>query len=341
MFDFFKKNKPELLAAENKIPEPDAKPLAKIDHIAIHVMPERFRHQIVKHSSAKTTGLAIMIGGIGFLIIISASLYYFFLRKPSFIITPEPLIAPSNQPDQTEQPAAEINTPEENLSALTATGTEMSTLPTDNQAATSTVATSTAETLPEETAVSFSFGSDSDNDGLTDIEEILLSTGTSTPDSDGDGYVDGAEILNLYDPAGAGKLAANSNIALYENKTFAYEIFYPATWQTSVNGGDDSLMFKSGDNQFVQIIVQPNANKQALDAWYAEQLNVPAINEADRADSANWQGLKSSDGLNLYLMDKKQNYIFSLTYNPGGSNILEYFNIFQMMIKSFRLKEWK
>ena len=243
MFDFFKKNKPELLAAENKIPEPDAKPLAKIDHIAIHVMPERFRHQIVKHSSAKTTGLAIMIGGIGFLIIISASLYYFFFRKPSVIITPEPLIAPSNQPDQTEQPAAEINTPEENLSALTATGTEMSTLPTDNQAATSTVATSTAETLPEETAVSFSFGSDSDNDGLTDIEEILLSTGTSTPDSDGDGYVDGAEILNLYDPAGAGKLAANSNIALYENKTFAYEIFYPATWQTSVNGGGDSLMF--------------------------------------------------------------------------------------------------
>jgi len=97
-------------------------------------------------------------------------------------------------------------------------------------------------------------------------------------------------------------------------------------------------MFKSADNQFIQIVVQPNAAKQTLDQWYMEQLAVSAVNETDRVSGDSWQGLKSQDGLNLYLMDSKKSYIFSLTYNPGESSLLEYVNIYQLLIKSFTLK---
>jgi len=330
MFEFFKKNKIEKLETIGEQTAAAAlKEQVNVNNIDVHVMPDRFRNQPIKQHSAKTTGLIIIIGGVIVLLIVAVALYYFLFKKPSVVINQEPsIVTENNQSNQTPINQNQI-----------ATGTEETSLPTSEEIATSTVATTTPETATEGTELSLSFGADSDNDGLTDAEETLLGISTSTPDTDGDGYLDGAELINLYNPAGVGKLTANSRIALYENKTFSYDLLYPAIWQTSVNGGDDSVMFKTDDNQFIQIIVQPNVNEETLDDWYMEQLGTSIINETDRVNSSNWQGVKSPDGLNVYLMNKKQNYIFSLTYNPGGANILEYFNIFQMMVKSFNLKD--
>lgn len=336
MFDFLKKNKPKQMETVKEKISAESAPFQKgpteADNVTIHVMPERFRHQAVKQDSAKTMGLLIIIGGAVVLVAAGAALYYFLLKKPNLAVSQKPPVAAENNQPAVE-PTAKV--PETQI----ATGTETATLPTGAETATITVATSTIETTPLETGPSLRVGADSDNDGLTDSEETFFGTASTTPDTDGDGYVDGAELINLYNPAGVGKLIANSRISLYQNKTFAYDLLYPSSWQTSVNGGDDSLMFKTGDNQFVQVIVQPNAGKQTFDQWYMEQLDASTISEADRVSGANWQGIKSPDGLNIYLTDKKQNYIFSLTYNPGGANILEYFNIFQMMVKSFTLKE--
>ncbi|MBI2459057.1 MAG: hypothetical protein HYV53_00710 [Parcubacteria group bacterium] len=332
-FNFFKKNKleqPEIIEKKvsDALPEP-----VKTDDVVIHVMPERFRHQPVKQSNAKTTGLVIIVSGAMVLIVASAALYYFLLRQPSAtVVQKPPAAAENNQPPET---APTVKIPE----VITATGTETATLSLGGESATTTAATTTPENAPPAQDLNLRAGADRDNDGLTDLEETLLGVSSTTPDTDGDGYLDGAELINLYNPAGAGKLTANAHISLYENKTFAYDLLYPSAWTTSINGGDDSLMFKSGDNQFVQIIAQPNANKETLDAWYMEQLAVLTINEADRASGSNWQGLKSPDSLNVYLMDKKQNYIFSLTYNPGNADVLDYSNIFKMMIKSFNLKD--
>ncbi len=41
---------------------------------------------------------------------------------------------------------------------------------------------------------------DTDNDGLSDVNELLLGTDPINPDSDGDGYIDGDEIRTGYDP---------------------------------------------------------------------------------------------------------------------------------------------
>jgi hypothetical protein len=41
---------------------------------------------------------------------------------------------------------------------------------------------------------------DSDNDGLSDAEEKVYGTDTRNPDTDGDGYTDGAEVLGGYNP---------------------------------------------------------------------------------------------------------------------------------------------
>ncbi|MDO8668552.1 MAG: hypothetical protein Q7K35_05740 [bacterium] len=336
MFNFFKKKPDEQPAIEDAVPAPVLEKQIQIDDIAIHTMPERFRHQPVRASSAKTTGIIIIGGGVVVLILVSAGVYYFLFRQPSVTVKSEPPAAEVAKPvDQSQnQPEANQNIPESGT--LNGSAIEPVILPIDD-IATST-ATSTPEAVEEDLTVGLTPGLDGDSDGLTDAEEILLGSGTSTPDTDGDLYLDGAEMLNLYNPAGSDKLAANPSIAAYENKTFNYSVLYPNAWQSTVNGGDDSIMFKTADNQFFQIIVQPNAAGQPLDEWYMDQLGVTFINDIDRLNGVNWQGIKSSDGLTLYLMDLNQKNIFTLAYNPGENNILEYINIFNMMIKSFTLK---
>lgn len=47
---------------------------------------------------------------------------------------------------------------------------------------------------------------DTDNDGLTDQQEIIYGTDLNNPDTDGDGFKDGDEVKNGYNPKGAGKL---------------------------------------------------------------------------------------------------------------------------------------
>ncbi|MDO8592300.1 MAG: hypothetical protein Q7R92_00835 [bacterium] len=304
-----------------------------LDKIAIHAMPEHFRHQTAKVKSAKTAGIVIIAGGGFLLIAASLGLYYYLFRTPAPAVQSQPAALNSAPDDQNQnQPAVEQNT------AGLATTTEPATLPADNDLAASTASTTSPAGEPGMSGDSLKSGLDSDNDSLTDAEEDLLGAATSTPDTDGDGYPDGTELINLYDPASQGKLTDNPHIALYENKTFNYGALYPKVWEQSSNGGDDSVMFKSADNQFIQIVVQPNPDKQPLDQWYIDQLGVASVSEANRAAGANWQGIKSLDGLTLYLTDSRQNYIFSLTYNPTESNILEYIDIFQMMIKSFALK---
>ena len=47
---------------------------------------------------------------------------------------------------------------------------------------------------------------DSDDDGLSDEEEIFYGTDKNNSDTDGDGYLDGAEVEGGYNPQGEGKL---------------------------------------------------------------------------------------------------------------------------------------
>ncbi len=52
---------------------------------------------------------------------------------------------------------------------------------------------------------------DSDNDGLTDMEEIIYGTDKDNPDTDGDGYTDGEEVEGGFNPNGSGKLDSDGD----------------------------------------------------------------------------------------------------------------------------------
>lgn len=54
---------------------------------------------------------------------------------------------------------------------------------------------------------------DDDGDGLDNKLEESLGTNLNDPDSDNDGYNDGVEIINQYNPSGFGRLSSDSNLA--------------------------------------------------------------------------------------------------------------------------------
>jgi len=59
---------------------------------------------------------------------------------------------------------------------------------------------------PQPTAPVEGMEKDSDNDGLSDFSEQMYDADPNNPDSDGDGFKDGDEVKNGFNPAGPGKL---------------------------------------------------------------------------------------------------------------------------------------
>jgi len=75
---------------------------------------------------------------------------------------------------------------------------------------------------------------DTDNDGLSDYNEVKVwFTDPLLRDTDGDTYADGEEVLNGYDPLGAGRLDDNQGDISYKSyldPIFNYSISIPETW---------------------------------------------------------------------------------------------------------------
>ncbi|MBU4256941.1 hypothetical protein KKC04_00840 [Patescibacteria group bacterium] len=370
MFNFFKKKKDNeqisqesaeavdsSLAANQNEQQAGAqavedKKIAVGNDITIHVMPERFRSAHVKSSQAKTTGLIIVVGGVLFLIVVAALLYFYLFSRgaDNSGLAPAPSAPETAAVEKNKTGADKISgeaSAEEKSGALNkeATGTpETEPFPAENTTAETAELGLGATSTPEEAEAAagarpsdLSISADSDQDGLTDKEEELIGSGAASRDSDQDGYDDLSEMMNLYNPAGPDKLLANPNIKSYFNTAYHYSLLYPAGWQQSEIAGADSVMFKSGDQQFMQIIVQPNAGGESISGWYNKQFGEHEAGGFGMITTDSWQGIKNEDGLTVYLTDYGYKYIFILTYNPGLSKTLDYKNIFEMMIKSFEI----
>ncbi|MFA4941750.1 MAG: hypothetical protein WC582_04140 [Patescibacteria group bacterium] len=332
MFSLFKKKN----STENKTEERSERESEKNEmkermekEIAIHTMPEYFRLDKTKATQAKTTGILVMVIGIIFIVILALLVYIFIFKEK----TPNSTVLTETPPAQENQ-APSADEQEEIMEG---------TLPVeDSNNLSSATTTPEAEIIDEATStpsVSANFFVDADNDGLSAKEELLIGSSDENIDTDGDGYLDFDELRNLYNPAGSGKLLDNVNIGIYENKTFAYSILYPLSWARTAVGGNDSIMFRSGDNNFVQVIAQPNTDRQSIEDWYMEQFGVEVIGQEQIIENDDWLGVKNENDSIVYLTDKDGNYIFALSYNSDAEGEFSYKNIFDMMVNSLKIVE--
>lgn len=180
---------------------------------------------------------------------------------------------------------------------------------------------------------------DSDEDDLTDVEEIMYGTQFEKPDTDEDGFFDGEEIANLYSPlAPEESLLASGLVEIYTNSIFQYQIFYPKQW--TVNPVDEEgavVMFTSPSNQFVEVVVEERPPEITdVASWYMAQ--VPGLKREDieqvRVGKEMLSGIKSTDGSTVYIIDGEN--IIAFSYHVGIDKEADYVTTWQMMIRSWQ-----
>jgi len=325
MFNFSKKKEPTVNVDQKLIDEKNVIEQEVEKEIMVHVMPEHFRTLKNDAGKAKATGLIILIAGFLFLAATSIGLYYYLFEYSA----KEAEVEPIEEVKQVEEVVKTIPT----STPVIATSSIITVIATTTIATTSeqveqTIASTTTSVLAK----------DNDSDGLTDPEERLLGTNMNSSDSDGDGYSDIEETRKLYNPAGSGKIEANQAIKQYTSEKLGYSLLRPADWL--VREVDDSIIFTAPDNHIIQINSQPNQNQQTIADWYKQEFNLISLNESriikhkDSKGQTDWQGIKNDDNSTLYLIaDGKE--IITVNYNLGLDNILNYPNIFQLVIDSF------
>ncbi|HBI97117.1 MAG: hypothetical protein US83_C0007G0016 [Candidatus Falkowbacteria bacterium GW2011_GWC2_38_22] len=318
--------------------------------VIIHTMPKRFIGSRIVVQGHK--GVGIFILAIGALLMIGAlAALYFFILKPQSESAPlitqsveetvetenNSVLAPSIAVEDEETAVGEEddNTADESDVVPPLDIKEINI----NDIATSTdVATNTEEIADNNPSSSIKVpATDSDGDGLSDLEEVLLDCNISNSDSDGDGYSDHDELMKLYNPAGAGKLIVNPNIEKYTNNNYKYSLYYPNTWLKTNVDGENSILFQAGNSQYVQIIVQENTAGKNLDDWYLSLMGASEIAGNQRLYKAGWSGIKNLDNQIVYLSNLNMEAVFTISYNTGMDNTLIYTAIFNMMIESLAL----
>jgi len=138
---------------------------------------------------------------------------------------------------------------------------------------------STQNDAPESFAASFLH--DDDNDGLSNAKELIYGTNVNKTDSDNDGYKDGDEVQNGYDPSLTGKARVEENIKLSSNLTVQY-----FSWVMARTGDKDPRLEEKQITKF-------------LEDKKMDTLTLPEISDRDINISAN----RGAEGVKNYLND--------------------------------------
>ena len=183
---------------------------------------------------------------------------------------------------------------------------------------------------------------DLDKDSLTDLEEEIFNTDSGTWDTDIDGYNDGQEVFNLYNPTGFApvKLVDSGLVREYANPTWKYRIYYPASWvEANVDATNDQILFSSINGDFMEVRVIKNDLGENFDAWFANNITGQSFTDLTLAQNRfGAEFRKRNDSLVAYFVGNK--VVFVMTYQPRGeADNLPFRHIMQMMYNSFRLGE--
>lgn len=200
------------------------------------------------------------------------------------------------------------------------------------------VAPTSTEPVLEFPNVQLLDGADLDNDSLTDLEEELFAVDPSKWDTDGDGYYDGQEVFNLYNPQGIApmKIVDSGLVKEYVNPVWQYRLYYPAQWALgTVEAEANHVLFSSLSGDFVEVVAQKMNSGETFSDWFVRQAvgqQFSGLQEFTNHFKEN--GWKRNDDLVAYFISEDN--VFTILYHPGSLDTISYRHIVQMVIQSFR-----
>lgn len=202
----------------------------------------------------------------------------------------------------------------------------------------------TGVVLPDLSNANLIPGSDTDQDGLSDAEELLFSTSSAAPDTDQDSFLDGSEIRNLYDPASpSALLEVSPQIKIARNTVKSYQLLVPQSFSVQtidVNGNEFRVVAPSNGGTFT-ITMYTNDDRSTPVQWYQQMSGSSDLSIFDQfSNEAGWNGIQSQDGrivISTYGTSSTiggNAFIFVMEYAPGPDNTLNYSAVWEMMLQS-------
>ncbi|MDD5438487.1 MAG: fibronectin type III domain-containing protein [Patescibacteria group bacterium] len=182
-------------------------------------------------------------------------------------------------------------------------------------------------------------GLDTDSDGITDLEENLFGADARNPDSDGDGFLDGNEVFNLYSPVGkAPAKLLESGLVKEINGSIGWSMLIPTKWTVSMDAPDGSAAaIDSGHGEKFLISVEKNENNLPVADWYlAKYPGTDKSTLMQYRSKGGYEGIIGPDLLTTYI--PWGNRIFVFKYDMGKQPFINFRTVYSMMLNSLALK---
>ncbi len=181
-------------------------------------------------------------------------------------------------------------------------------------------------------------GLDTDSDGLTDLEEMLFGTDARNPDTDADGFLDGNEVFNLYNPNGrAPAKLIDGGYMRTVSGDIGWQMIIPKDWTLTYDSPDGSkASIASNQGESFTISVLGYDNTQNLIDWYIAQY--PDVDKSmilSYKSKSGYEGIIGADLLTTYIpWDDK---IFIFTYQMNKQSFINFRTVYSMMLNSLSL----
>ena len=261
----------------------------------------------------------VLLGGIAF------AVYYFLFRPiaPPIVESPSPV---SNEPF--------VASPV--ITAPTTTPAPIIDTPTSTPSSTPISRGGGVLSIPH---VSYAPARDDDSDSLSNSEEeTVFQTDPEVWDTDSDGYFDGREVANLYNPKGIApqKIIDSGIVREYINPTYQYRFYYPASWRVdSVTDDFRDILVSGNSGDYIEIRVFQKESTVSFQDWFTATLPQEPMND--------FASMKNRFQVPFYKHQNSQSAFFetptavySIVYFYGEQEKNAFAHVMDVLVQSFR-----
>ncbi len=179
---------------------------------------------------------------------------------------------------------------------------------------------------------------DVDKDTLTDIEEEVFRTDSGTWDSDADGYFDGQEVVNLYNPSGFApvKIIDSGLVREFVHPENTWRLFYPSAWDVGiVDTAATQVLVSSVTGDFIEIRTMTKLPGETFEMWFGRVALSQRFSDINRKTNRFMEEIfVRQDGLVAY--KDTPNKVYVLLYRQGSADTVLYRHVMEMVYQSFR-----
>lgn len=332
-FDFYGGKDPVVHFETNKpVKEHVVKSSADVVKKTVQTLPDKSKIVLTNKKFFVIGGLVLFL-----LCVIGTSIYVFRGYFLSLLLpTNQGFINPENPATPSTQVVNIPSAPEKNVTSTEPAVVNTSSTITDGTVTPPQQFPVQLGQFPEQNLANTA---DLDADQLTDAEEEFFLTDPGSSDTDQDGYYDGLEVFNLYNPKGFApvKIVDSGLVREYVSPNWQYRLYYPINWQSAeVDKDGNQVIFSTANGDFIEVRAFSKPLNQSFPDWFGTTVLDEQFSDlVFLKNRFGVQGYERGDRLVSYFPTDTK--IFVLLYHATTPGPISYRHIMIMATQSFRV----